>query len=243
MGFPSRVVLPEILDTLDPSDVRARRARRDLRRVHVVMRTVSILRRALKRVSLAAKPCQILELGGGDGSLLLRLARSIRPRWTNVTLTLLDRHDIVGPQTLKLYDALDWRVKVVQQDVMEWALQSRPEHYDLAIASLFLHHFDDAILAVLLSAVAARCDAFVACEPRRGVMAALGSSMIGVLGTSQVTREDAVTSVAAGFTRRELTALWPDDVGRWSTEEFTALPFTHCFTAAIERCNVSLAAS
>jgi hypothetical protein len=99
------------------------------------------------------------------------------------------------------------------------------------------------MLAVLLSAVAARCDAFVACEPRRGVMATLGSSMIGLLGTSRVTREDAVTSVAAGFTRRELTALWPEDVGRWSTEEFTALPFTHCFTAAIQRSDVSATAS
>jgi hypothetical protein len=243
MGVASRIVLPEILDTLDPSDPRALRARRDLRRVHVVMRTVSILRSALKRLSLAARPCQILELGGGDGSLLLRLARSIRPQWTNVTLTLLDRHDIVSPQTVRSYGELGWRVKVARQDVMAWALQSRAEHYDLAIASLFLHHFDDSMLAVLLSAVAAHCDAFVACEPRRGVMAALGSSMIGVLGASRVTREDAVTSVAAGFTRRELTALWPDDVGRWSTEEFTALPFTHCFTAAIERCNVSLAAS
>lgn len=243
MGIPSRVVLPETLDTLDPSDPRARRARRDLRRVHVVMRTVSILRRALERLSLAANPCQILELGGGDGSLILRLARSIRPRWTNVALTLLDRHDIVSPQTLSSYNALGWRVKVEQQDVMKWALQSRSEHYDLAIASLFLHHFEDSTLAVLLSAVAAHCDAFVACEPRRGVMAALGSSMIGLLGTSRVTREDAVTSVAAGFSRRELTALWPDDLGRWSTEEFTALPFTHCFTAALERRTVSSAAS
>lgn len=243
MGVTSRVVLPEILDTLDPSDLRARRARLDLRRVHVVMRTVSILRRALERLSLAVKPSQILELGGGDGSLLLRLAQSIRPSWTNVTLTLLDRHDIVSPQTLRLYDALDWRVQVVQQDVMEWALQSRPEHYDLAIASLFLHHFDDSMLAILLGAVAARCNAFVACEPRRGVLSALGSSMIGVLGTSRVTREDAVTSVAAGFSRRELTALWPDDVGRWSTEEFAAIPFTHCFTAAIDRRKVALAAS
>jgi len=243
MGVPSRVVLPETLDTLDPSDPRARRARRDLRRVHVAMRTVSILRRALKRLSFATKPCQILELGGGDGSLLLRLAQSTRPRWANVTLTLLDRHDIVTAQTLKLYDALGWQVKVVRQDVMDWALQSRSEHYDLAIASLFLHHFNDSMLAVLLRAVAAHCDAFVACEPRRSVMAVLGSSMIGVLGTSRVTRKDAVTSVAAGFTRRELTALWPVDIGRWSTEEFTALPFTHCFTAALERRNIASVAS
>jgi hypothetical protein len=243
MGVASRVVLPETLDTLDPRDPRARRARQDLRRVHVAMRTVSILRRALERVLFAAKPCQILELGGGDGSLMLRLARSIRPGWPNVTLTLVDRHDIVSPQTLSLYDELGWRVKVLQQDVMEWASQSRSERYDLALASLFLHHFDDRVLAILLRAIAARCDAFVACEPRRSAMAVLGSSMIGILGTSRVTREDAMTSVAAGFARQELTASWPADVGRWSTEEYGALPFTHCFTAALERRNFSSTAS
>jgi hypothetical protein len=243
MGVSLRVVLPETLDSLDPSDPRARRARQDLRRVHAAMRTVSILRRAVKRLSFAAQPCQILELGGGDGSLILRLAQSIRPQWRNVTLTLLDRHDIVSPQTLSLYKALDWRVKVVQQDVMEWALEPHSERYDLALASLFLHHFDDRMLALLLRAVAARCDAFVACEPRRSAMAALGSSMIGILGTSQVTREDAVTSVAAGFTRQELTAFWPDEVGRWSIEEYVALPFTHCFTAGRERRAMSSTAS
>jgi SAM-dependent methyltransferase len=228
------VVLPEMLDALDPAEPRARRSRQDLLRVHRAMRTVSILRDALGRLSLAAPPRRILELGGGDGSLTLRLARAMRPRWPDVALTILDLHDIVSPETRRGYENLGWRVQVERQDAIDWAMETNLRRYDLCMANLFLHHFDDASLAVLMRAIALNCEAFVACEPRRGALARLGSAMIGILGANRVTREDAVTSVAAGFASRELTAVWPNG-GQWSCDEYAALPFTHCFTAALNR--------
>lgn len=237
MSAPSRIVLPEILDGLDPEDPRASRSRRDLRRIHLAMRTLSILKRALRRLNLAAPPRRMIELGGGDGTLLLRLARELQPIWPKVTLTLLDLHDIVSPETRRSYEGLGWRLQVVRQDVLQWAIESPTQRYDVCIASLFLHHFDDVTLPRLLRGIAANCDAFVACEPRRAALAKLGSSLIGFLGTNKVTREDAVTSVAAGFTGRELTALWPRgdgewNCGEWHCEEYGAWPFTHCFAAS-----------
>jgi SAM-dependent methyltransferase len=227
----ARIVLPETLDTLDPADPRARRSRRDLRRVHIAMRTVAHFKRALRRLEFATPPHRILELGGGDGSLTLRLAQAMRPRWSGVALTILDLHDIVSRPTLEAYETLGWRVQVVRQNALAWALDAKQPRYDLGITSLFLHHFDDCAVRMLMRAVAANCNAFVACEPDRSAVAALGSALIGLLGTNSVTREDAVTSVAAGFTQRELTALWPNVGGRWTCEEYRALPFTHCFTA------------
>jgi hypothetical protein len=235
MTRASRLVVPETLDSLDPADPRAHRSRRDLRRVHLAMRTVSILKDALSRLRLAAPPRRILELGGGDGSLTLRLAQSLRPRWPEVSLTILDLHDIVGPRTLRAYETLGWRVQVTRKNALAWASEPPVQHYDLCITNLFLHHFDDSTLPVLTRAIAANCDSFVACEPRRAALATIGSAMIGILGASRVTREDAVTSVAAGFMRQELTAIWPSDDRRWSCEEYAALPFTHCFTAVLQR--------
>lgn len=232
MSPSSRRVLPETLDTLDPADPRASRSRRDLQRVHRAMRTVAILQHALTHLPRSAPPQRILELGGGDGSLTLRLAQALRPRWSDVALTLLDRHDIVSRQTRRGYESLGWRLQVLRQDVEEWAIESHSSHYDLCITNLFLHHFDDSTLPVVLRAIALSCDSFVACEPRRNAWAALGGAMIGLLGTNRVTREDAATSVAAGFTRQELTAIWPSGDGQWACEEYPALPFTHCFTAA-----------
>ena len=240
MSAAPRRVLPETLDELAPQDPRARRSRRDLQRVHVAMATLSILRRAIDRLQLAAPPRRILELGAGDGTLLLRLARAMGRHWNDLELTLLDRHDIVAAQTREAYLRFGWRVRVLRADVLAWARDSgspQPDlpHYDLCVATLFLHHFDDAPLAMLLSAVAASADAFVACEPRRDLVAQLGSHLVGVIGGNEVTREDAVTSVAAGFTQQELTTLWPTAHGPWRTSEYPARPFTHCFVAAHAR--------
>jgi len=195
------------------------------------MGSLSILQRAVARLRLAAPPTRIIELGAGDGTLLLRLARALHPRWVGVELTLLDRHDVVDVKTREAYRRLDWRVTVVQADALAWALEPITQRYDLCIATLFLHHFDRAGLDILLPAVAARTDAFIACEPRRNRFARLGSRLVGMLGANDVTREDAIKSVAAGFAGLELTQAWLRAHGLWVANEFLAWPFTHCFAA------------
>ena len=227
-----RVVEPEVLDGLGAGDPRAQRARRDLQRVHWVMRSAAILARAVSELKLAVQPRRVLEVGAGDGTLLLKVARRLRPRWTQVELTLLDRLDLVSEQTLAAYAELGWRVRVDRADALDWATTAPARHYDLCLTNLFLHHFAAPSLQPLLRAVASASDAFVACEPRRSELARLGSRLIAVLGVNAVTREDAVTSVAAGFTGHDLTDAWSMANEGWQTSEFPAWPFTHCFIAA-----------
>lgn len=227
-----RVVEAEELDELTAEDPRGLRSRRDLGRVHLVMRSISNLQRALAELRLLAPPRRILELGAGDGSLLLRFARAQRPHWKDVEITLLDRVDLASEQTSAAYRHLGWRVAWRRADALEWAVSAEPRSYDLCFASLFLHHFEPAPLALLLRAVAAASDAFVACEPRRSTIARLGSRLIPLLGASEVTRHDAVKSVAAGFTGRELSDAWFGAAGDWRLVEFPAPPFSHCFAAA-----------
>jgi|SRR5271166_4507706 len=231
MPTPSRCVLPEALDTLAADDPRGLRSRRDLQRVHRAMRSVAILQHAVAKLRLRAAPVRILELGAGDGTLLLRFARALRPRWSGVELTLLDRHDLVTDKTRGAYRKLGWRVTLVRADALDWAALRRDRQYDLCFANLFLHHFDAGDLGVLLRAVAAASDAFVACEPRRSGFARFGSRLVAFLGANEVTREDAVKSVAAGFAGRELSSAWAPAAGEWIVEEFLAMPFTHCFAA------------
>ena len=106
----ARIVRPEMLDDLAPHDPRALRARRDLKRLHRAMGSIAILRRALGRLMPERPPRRILELGGGDGSLLLRLAQTIQPRWTGVELTLLDQVDLLSDADRESYRRLDWHV-------------------------------------------------------------------------------------------------------------------------------------
>jgi Methyltransferase domain len=221
-----------MLDDLAPSDPRAVRSRRDLRRVHRAMRTVSALNRALSRLRLAAHPKSILELGAGDGSLLLRLAAAVRPRWPGVELTLLDRQPIVDSATVESYRRHDWEVTAVREDALIWARQPDRRQFDLTVATLFLHHFREPELRALLRGVVSRSRAFIAIEPRREMLARVGSRLIGLLGANAVTREDAVKSVDAGFTDGEITAAWPLTDETWCTQEFRLLPFSHGFIAA-----------
>jgi hypothetical protein len=230
MKAAPRLVTAELLDDLAPADPRARRSRRDLQRIHRAMRSVSVLRKGIARMGLAA-PRRIIELGAGDGTLLLRLLRSIHPQWIGAEITLLDRHDLVTADTRAAYRRLGCSVRTLQADALEWAQTPGEEPYELGVATLFLHHLDGHQLPHLLAALALRTDAFVACEPHRGVLARLGSRLVGLLGANDVTRADAVKSVAAGFTGRELSTGWSDVCATWRFEEGFAWPFTHYFAA------------
>jgi len=180
---------------------------------------------------LTARPCRILELGAGDGTLLLRVARRLRPIPGGVELFLLDQHDIVDSATIEAYAAIGWTAMAVKLDVRDWARDPIGRPYDLCIASLFLHHFGADELRGLLRAVAARVGAFVACEPRRDAVTRLASRLVGLTGASSVTRMDAITSVEAGFAGHELSDLWPGDDHRWVLREYRVRRFSHCFSA------------
>jgi hypothetical protein len=228
-GASARSVTQERLDHLAADDPLAIRSRRDLQRVHRAMGSLSILRHAVARLALPNTPRRILELGAGDGTLLLRFARAQRPRWHGVELRLLDRQDLLTDTVRDAFARLDWRVTVACTDALEWARSAPEQPYDLCVTTLFLHHFESADLGQLLTGVAAKCNTFVACEPRRSQVARIGSRLIGLLGTNEITREDGIKSVAAGFNDSELTAVWPDR--RWRLQEYAAGPFTHCFVA------------
>lgn len=235
MNLP-RVVAAETLDALPPCDAAAKRSRRDLRRVHRAMGTQTILRRALQGWSFprndGARPLRVLELGAGDGTLLLGVAAGLAGSWPPVALTLLDRQRLVERATLDGYATLRWTAGVEVADVLDWAAaHDDGSRWDLIVANLFIHHFDGRALAVLLGAIAARTDRFFACEPRRARLALCASHLVGALGANAVTREDAVLSVHAGFRDAELTSLWPGARDEWRLEEYPAALFSHCLRA------------
>jgi SAM-dependent methyltransferase len=224
----ARCVEPETLDNLGEDDPRAIRSRRDLQRINRIMGNVQILDSLLHRC-LEPPPSRIAELGSGDGSLLLRLARR-RGAWRDVSLCLVDRQDVVPDSTRAAFADLGWALRTATMDVFAWLELEDHPRYDLIIANLFAHHFEGPALSRLLQAVAQMTDCFVACEPRRTRVALWGSHLVGIVGANAVTRRDAVLSVRAGFRDQELTALWPND-GSWQLNEMRAGLFSHAFAA------------
>jgi hypothetical protein len=132
------------------------------------------------------------------------------------------RRRLPGPVTPILVDKADGL------DVLDFLRDGGPR-LDAIVCNLFLHHLDGDVLSDVLALAAERAPLFVACEPRRARIALQASKMLWVLGANEVTRHDAVVSVRAGFTGRELSAAWPDR--KWHLEERVAWPFTHFFCA------------
>jgi SAM-dependent methyltransferase len=226
----ARQIEPELLDHLAADDPRAIHSRHDLRWINSVMAQPGIMARALLRHYGPAAPQTILDLGCGDGTLMLKVARRLSPRWRDVTVLLLDRQDIVSLQTRAAFEALQWHASPIAADVFENLEHSPATRPDIITVNLFLHHFAGAALARLLALASLRAGLFVACEPRRGAVALAAANLTWMIGCNHVTYHDAPASVRAGFRGRELSELWPARPP-WRLREWGSTPLTHCFVA------------
>ena len=224
-----RQLVPELLDALPPDDVRARRSRADLRRINLIMRRTGIADAMIRRRLDVPQDgsLRLLELGAGDGHAMLRLARRMARRHTAARLTLLDLAPAISEKTLEEFAALDWRVEVVTAEALDW-LATTEKRFDLALANLFLHHFEPVALRRLMRALAPRAELLVATEPLRTMTSLVGAGLVGLIGANGVTRHDAPASVRAGFRGAELGAQWSPHCGV-VLEEVARFPFTHAF--------------
>ncbi len=228
-----RLVATELLDHLPPTDSQATGSRADLRRLNIIMGHAGILSHAFFNIyeefQIHTRPLRVLELGAGDGTLLMELARRWSARGVMAHITLLDRQSLVADTTRQAIQAVGWSVETVAAEACAW-LEASDSVFDVILVNLFLHHFEDGPLAALLQMVAKRTHHFLACEPRRSIRALAASKLIGLLGCNGVTRHDAVASVRAGFVGQQISALWPSGL-EWEVHEYTAGWFSHGFTA------------
>ena len=224
---------PELLDDLPAGDPQAAGSRADLRRLNRIMGHAGILSRAFRRRLAAnpvpSRPLRVVELGAGDGSLALELARRWSASGLTGELTLIDRLNLLAPETARALAALNWSVHVAAGDVFDW-FEVPAQPVDVMFANLFLHHFEGDRLRALLRLAASRTSLLLACEPRRATLPLVASRLLGLIGCNRVTRHDAVVSVRAGFVSGELSRLWPTD-GGWTLGDRAAGLFSQCFTA------------
>ena len=229
-----RRVEAEWLDVMPACDPRAIRSRQDLRVVNRLLRSTRTVVSALDSLVDPAQPLHLVELGAGDGSLMLQLAQRRSAQWRDVKVTLLDRHPLISSGTLAALQACGWRVEIVEADVFRWLAQPVVPAEAIILSNLFVHHFEGAELDRLLVGIARKAKAFVCCEPRRSGVALTGSYLLGAIGCNEVTRHDAVLSVRAGFRDDELSSRWPKFANSgeaWQLSETAAGMFSHCFIA------------
>jgi hypothetical protein len=230
-----RTLEPELLDELPPDDLRAADSRRDLRRLNTWMGNPRIIARAIEKLHphpQLASFLRLVDLGTGDGDLLLRVLRRLSARRpSSFSLTIVDVHPAVSPETRTALTALACELEIARADVFDWVRPSPGAPLaDTIMANLFLHHFSDWELAQLFHAAAERTRSLIAVEPERSPLGLFASRLVGLIGCNAVTRHDAPVSVRAGFAGTELSALWPAG-GPWRLEERRTGLFGHLFVA------------
>jgi hypothetical protein len=268
-----RTLHPELLDTLPANHPAAIGSRRDLRRINTLMSHAGIITRALKAIFLNQPPASMVEIGAGEGRLLLRVARRLigwkkspgndhskiatqflplpggegrgegegrsikavaskpqqRSTSPQVDVLFIDLQNLLRDETKAEFAALNWGVHSIEADIFDW-LSNPSTKTDVVLANLVLHHFTDAQLTLLFAEAAEKADAFIAVEPRRSRWPLFCSHLLALIGCNAVTCHDAPISVRAGFTGRELSALWPRG-GEWELTERPAGLFSHLFIA------------
>src|ERR1035437_7398571 len=93
-----RCVEPEWLDALPRDDPRAVRSRKDLLRVNAWMGNCGIMTRALWSTCRGPTPRRLVDLGAGDGKLLLRVARRLSADWQGTNAVLRSEERRVGKE-------------------------------------------------------------------------------------------------------------------------------------------------
>src|SRR6202047_2791981 len=114
----ARRVEPELLDHMPADDRAAVRARRDLKRLNAVILQSGIMAPILAAQWAHDPPRTILDLGAGDGTFMLSVARRLAARWPSVIVTLLDRQSIVSQETRDAFVASSWKVETIAADVL-----------------------------------------------------------------------------------------------------------------------------
>jgi hypothetical protein len=225
-----RCLEPELLDSLPPEDVSAIHSRRDLRKLNWWMGNARFMADALNSAFKERPIRRLLELGGGDGTFLLSVAKRLNCRQREPEAILLDQQKLLTTATRSGLQKFGWRIETVTADVFDWLRQPGAPECDAIVANLFLHHFPNERLIELFALAQRKTRLVVAVEPRRGGLPLLGSRFVWAIGCNHVTRHDAVISVRSGFARQELSALWPQPDG-WVCEERPAGFSSHLFVA------------
>jgi hypothetical protein len=196
----SRIVVPEILDSLPNDDPRARRSRLDLLRINFFMGNTRWILRKIH--TLSGGNGQVAEIGAGDGHLCAKLRRAF-PCRKILGLDLTERPPDLDP-------GVDW----MRGDFFE-TLPPSPD--GVCVGSLILHHFSGESLQELGRRLG-EFRALVFCEPHRSRLSLALSDLVAPLA-GEVTRHDMPASIRAGFRAGELARLLGLGEQVWNVEE------------------------
>jgi len=182
-----RCFASEIIDTPDlPAEV-MRDVHRDLTRTHRLLGNTGAIISALKRDPLPVR--RVLDIGCGDGGLLLEIRRKLRAEVFGIDLR---------PPSLTLT-----AVPIVQANAVREALPNA----DVAVAVCVAHHLSDSDCMEMIRNVGRYCRRFIILDlVRHRLPLTLFSLALGPL-VHPINAHDGCRSIRRSYTPRELGAM------------------------------------
>jgi SAM-dependent methyltransferase len=161
------------------------------------------IRRILRLVP-ADRPVSVLDVGAGGSDL----ARALAPLGRRFEVTALDLNPLAGAYARKRGRQITFVVGSAH------ALPFEERSFDIAHASLFLHHCTDDEARTLLENLSrvARYGIVINDLHRHAFAYGAISLLTALLSRSRLVRHDAPVSVLRGFRREELAARVPEDL-------------------------------
>jgi SAM-dependent methyltransferase len=175
----------EIIDT-DLPDELLRIVHRDLTRTHRWLGNTAAIISALKRDPLPIR--RVLDIGCGDGALLLEIRRKLRA-------------EVIGVD-LRASSLPDAPVPIVQANAVRAALPDS----DVAVAVCVAHHLSDPDCIELIRNVGRHCRRFIILDLVRHRLPLTLFRMIGPL-MHPVNAHDGCRSIRRAYTPRELRSM------------------------------------
>lgn len=223
--FSRRDLSPEMMDDLSITDWRLTQALDELERVN---RWLGGHGNSLRAIAAAAPPqhLRVLDVGAGGGDFLASLTRWSKKRGVALEAVGVDLNEETVAHARRRLDRTvppDVRssVRVERGDAL--ALPYEDGAFDVAHASLFLHHFDPEGAVAVLRELRRVAGTVIVNDLHRHPAAYHSIRAIArLLSTSPMFRADAPHSVLRAFTRAELEALaraaglHPRIVWRWA---------------------------
>jgi SAM-dependent methyltransferase len=181
-----RCYTSEIIDSPDLPDEVMREVHRDLKRTHRLLGNTAAIIAALKRDPLPVR--RVLDIGCGDGALLLEIRRRLRTEVIGVELRPPSRPEPAVP--------------IVQADAVRAPL---PES-DVAVAVCVAHHLSDPDAMQLIRNVGCFCRRFIILDLVRHRLPLTLFRMIGPL-MHPINEHDGCRSIRRAYTPHELRTL------------------------------------
>ncbi len=184
----------EIMDDFSIQDERIDKALHELKIINKFLGGISTTKSALKHFAESVnEELKILDIGSGSSDNLV----AAKNKFQNLRIISIDKN-------LRVLRSSQNLLVKVNSDAFE--LPFKNESYDIIHAALFLHHFNEEQIQILLKEflrIAAR--GVIINDLQRSYFALLGIKILTVLfSKSEMVKNDGPLSVKRGFTKNEV---------------------------------------